>query len=95
MGEEGDGRGSGGVPRTAHGMGWMLSVQVTVRTGPDRIFGDTVTGSVRHRVPAAANRATEETFDLVTNAGPVSTGAAPPPLTLPLVRYSQRASTAR
>ncbi len=48
-----------------------------------------------HRVPAAANRATADTFDLVTNAGPVSTGAVPPPLTLPLVRYSHRASTAR
>ncbi len=48
-----------------------------------------------HRVPSAANPATESAFVRVTNAGPVSTGASPPPLTLPLVRYSQSASTAR
>lgn len=47
------------------------------------------------RVPLAANSATAAMFALVTNAGPVSTGASPPPSVLPLVRYSQSESTAR
>lgn len=42
-------------------------------------------GVAAQRVPPAANFATEVMFALVTKAGPVSTGAVPPPLTLPLV----------
>lgn len=38
-----------------------------------------------HRVPFAANPATVSAFSLVMNAGPVRTGAVPPPLKLPLV----------
>lgn len=47
------------------------------------------------RVPFAANLAMSAMFCLVTKAGPVSTGADPPPLKLPFVLYSQSESTAR
>ncbi len=57
--------------------------------------GEPAAAGPGHRVPPAANFATVSAFVRVTNAGPVSTGATPPPLTLPLVWYSQSASTAR
>lgn len=89
----------------------MLSVQVNIRAvSPPRFVrplpdgccargvGSGVEGRVpgdAQRVPFAANPATPAMFCLVTKAGPVSTGAAPPPLKLPLDLYSQIESTAR
>ncbi len=72
----------------------MLSVPVLARTvspRPGRPGG----GPAAQRVPPAAYLATSAAFSLVTKAGPVSTGAAPPPLRLPLVRYNHSPSTAR
>ncbi len=60
----------------------------------ERSGGGEGTHGGRQRVPAAAKPATESASAFVTNAGPVRTGAAPP-LTLPLIRYSHSASTAR
>src|SRR5690606_39906174 len=73
----------------------MLSAHVSVRPVRDRKVSTRSRGIPRQRVPSAANLATEATLDFVTNAGPVRTGATPPPLMLPFVRYSHSASTAR
>ena len=67
----------------------MERLRTGVRRDGRRVPGDA------QRVPSAANLATSAMFCLVTKAGPVSTGAAPPPLKLPLDLYSQIESTAR
>lgn len=84
-GTRGTRTGGGGGSVVAQGMRRMLSVQVTVRPTADRFFGLTVVGTSRQRVPLAANFSTVPMFAFETIAGPVSTGATPPPLMLPLV----------